>query len=136
MKVNVVGYIPRLMFKVYLYLQDRFDPKPPITEEEKFCIEITKELIDRESSVLTLAPLSQKRFIKNDELGMFVMIDNRVINIINHIYSYTLVIEDSNSYEEILSNFDKKLDSIRISLEAEFRSNIQNSLKNILDSIR
>jgi hypothetical protein len=136
MKVNVVGYIPRLMFKVYLYLQDRFDPKPPIAEEEKFCIEITKELIDRESSVLTLAPLSQKRFIKNDELGMFVMIDNRVINIINHIYSYTLVIEDSNSYEEILSNFDKKLDSIRISLEAEFRSNIQNSLKNILDSIR
>ena len=136
MKVNVVGYIPKLMFKVYLYLQDRFDPKPPIAEEEKFCIEITKELIDRESSVLTLAPLSQKRFIKNDELGMFVMIDNRVINIINHIYSYTLVIEDSNSYEEILSNFDKKLDSIRISLEAEFRSNIQNSLKNILDSIR
>jgi len=136
MKVNVVGYIPRLMFKVYLYLQDRFDPKPPIAEEEKFCIEITKELIDRESSVLTLAPLSQKRFIKNDELGMFVMIDNRVINIINHIYSYTLVIEDSNSYEEILSNFDKKLDSIRISLEVEFRSNIQNSLKNILDSIR
>jgi hypothetical protein len=136
MKVNVVGYIPRLMFKVYLYLQDRFDPKPPIAEEEKFCIEITKELIDRESSVLTLAPLSQKRFIKNDELGMFVMIDNRVINIINHIYSYTLVIEDSNSYEEILSNFDKKLDSIRISLEIEFRSNIQNSLKNILESIR
>ena len=136
MKVNVVGYIPKLMFKVYLYLQDRFDPKPPIAEEEKFCIEITKELIDRESSVLTLAPLSQKRFIKNDELGMFVMIDNRVINIINHIYSYTLVIEDTNSYEEILSNFDKKLDSIRISLEVEFRSNIQNSLKNILDSIR
>jgi hypothetical protein len=136
MKDNVVGYVPKLMFKVYLYLKNKFDPKPPITEEEKFCIEITKELIDRESSVLTLAPLSQKRFIKNDELGMFIMIDNRLINIINHIYSYTLVIEDTNSYEEILSNFDKKLDSIRISLETEFRSNIQSSLKNILDSIR
>ena len=136
MKANVVGYIPKLLYKIYLYLQNKFDPKPPITEEEKFCIEITKKLIGRESSVLTLAPLSQKRFIKNDELGMFVMIDNRVINIINHIYSYTLVIEDSNSYEEILSNFDKKLDSIRISLEVEFRSNIQSSLKNILESIR
>jgi hypothetical protein len=136
MKDNVVGYIPRLMFKVYLYLKNKFDPKPPITEEEKFCIEITKELINRENSVLTLAPLSQKRFIKNDELNMFIMIDNRLINIINHIYSYTLVIEDTNSYEEILSNFDKKLDSIRISLETEFRSNIQSSLKNILDSIR
>jgi hypothetical protein len=136
MKDNVVGYVPKLMFKVYLYLKNKFDPKPPITEEEKFCIEITKELINRENSVLTLAPLSQKRFIKNDELNMFIMIDNRLINIINHIYSYTLVIEDTNSYEEILSNFDKKLDSIRISLETEFRSNIQSSLKNILDSIR
>jgi len=136
MKANVVGYIPKLMYKVYLYLKDKFDPRPPIREEEKFCIEITKKLIDRESSILTLAPLSQKRFIKNDELSMFVMIDNRVINIINHIYSYTLVIEDNDSYDEILSNFDKKLDSIRMSLETEFRSNIQSSLKNILESIR
>jgi len=64
------------------------------------------------------------------------MIENRVINIINHIYSYTLVIEDDDSYQEILSNFDNKLDSIRLSLETEFRSNIQSSLKNILDSIR
>jgi len=136
MKANVVGYIPKLMFRVYLYLKDKFDPKIPITEEEKFCVEITKKLIEREDSVLTLAPLSQKRFIKNDELSMFIMIENRVINIINHIYSYTLVIEDDDSYQEILSNFDNKLDSIRLSLETEFRSNIQSSLKNILDSIR
>ena len=135
MKNDVVGYVPRLMFRVYLYLKNKFDPKPPITEEERFCTEITKKLIEKDNSVLTLAPLSQKRFIKNDELSMFIMIDNRVINIINHIYSYTLVIEDSDSYQEILSNFDNKLDSIRISLETEFRTNIQSSLKNILDSI-
>jgi hypothetical protein len=135
MKTNVVGYIPKLMYKIYLYLQDKFDPKPPITEEEKFCLKIVKKLIENESSVLTLAPLSQKRFIKNDELRMFIMIENRVINIINHIYSYTLVIEDIDAYKEIISEFDNKLDTIRISLETEFRMNIQNSLKNILESI-
>jgi len=135
MKTNVVGYIPKLMYKIYLYLQDKFDPKPPITEEEKFCLKIVKKLIENESSVLTLAPLSQKRFIKNDELRMFIMIENMVINIINHIYSYTLVIEDTDAYKEIISEFDNKLDTIRISLETEFRMNIQNSLKNILESI-
>ncbi len=135
MKTNVVGYIPKLMYKIYLYLQDKFDPKTPITEEEKFCLKITKKLIENESSVLTLAPLSQKRFIKNDELRMFIMIENRVINIVNHIYSYTLVIEDIDAYKEIISEFDNKLDTIRISLETEFRTNIQNSLKNILESI-
>ena len=135
MKTNVVGYIPKLMYKIYLYLQDKFDPKPPITEEEKFCLKIVKKLIENESSVLTLAPLSQKRFIKNDELRMFIMIENRVINIVNHIYSYTLVIEDIDAYKEIISEFDNKLDTKRISLETEFRMNIQNSLKNILESI-
>lgn len=135
MKTNVVGYIPKLLYKIYLYLQEKFDPKPPITDEEKFCLEITKKLIENENSVLTLAPLSQKRFIKNDELRMFIMIENRVINIINHIYSYTLVIEDFDAYQEVISEFDNKLDNIRVSLETEFRMNIQNSLKNILESI-
>jgi hypothetical protein len=135
MKTNVVGYIPKLLYKIYLYLQEKFDPKPPITDEERFCLEITKKLIENESSVLTLAPLSQKRFIKNDELRMFIMIENRVINIINHIYSYTLVIEDIDAYQEVISEFDNKLDNIRVSLETEFRMNIQNSLKNILESI-
>jgi hypothetical protein len=136
MKTNVVGYIPKLLYKIYLYLQEKFDPKPPITDEEKFCLEITKKLILKDNSVLTLAPLSQKRFIKNDELQMFIMIENRVINIINHIYSYTLVIEDVDAYQEVINQFDDKLDSIRISLETEFRTNVQSSLKNILESIR
>jgi hypothetical protein len=96
MKDNVVGYIPRLMFKFYLYLKNKFDPKPPITEEEKFCIEITKELINRENSVLTLAPLSQKRFIKNDELNMFIMmmITTYKFDIIYQVTWY----EDYNKY--------------------------------------
>jgi hypothetical protein len=136
MKTNVVGYIPKLLYKIYLYLQEKFDPKPPITDEEKFCLEITKKLILKDNSVLTLAPLSQKRFIKNDELQMFIMIENRVINIINHIYSYTLVIEDVDAYQEVINQFDDKLDSIRLSLETEFRTNVQSSLKNILESIR
>ncbi len=135
MKANVVGYVPKLLYKIYLYLQDKFDPKPPITEEEKYCLEITKKLITKENSILTLAPLSQKRFIKNDELQMFIMIENRVINIINHIYSYTLVIEDVDAYQEVINQFDDKLDSIRVSLETEFRTNVQSSLKNILGSI-
>jgi hypothetical protein len=135
MKANVVGYVPKLLYKIYLYLQNKFDPKPPITEEEKYCLEITKKLITKENSILTLAPLSQKRFIKNDELQMFIMIENRVINIINHIYSYTLVIEDVDAYQEVINQFDDKLDSIRISLETEFRTNVQSSLKNILGSI-
>ena len=32
---KMMGYIPRMLYKLYLILKDRFDPKPVITDEEK-----------------------------------------------------------------------------------------------------
>ena len=61
-----MGYIPRLLFKIYLNLKERFDPTPPIPEEERITVEICKKLINDPDSELTYAPISAKRFIKNE----------------------------------------------------------------------
>jgi hypothetical protein len=37
---EVVGMISKVLFKVYVYLKERFDPKYPITDEEKYFTEI------------------------------------------------------------------------------------------------
>jgi len=131
----VVGYIPKLLYKVYLYLKDKFDPKPPITDEEQICSEICTKLISREDSRLTYAPLSKKRFIKNDELQIFIVIDSRGINIINHIYSYYIYIENDFIFNELMSVFDHELETRRQKLESEIVSNIQHSLKSILKKL-
>ena len=43
MENKVVGYIPRLLFKIYLNLKDKFDPKPKVTDEEVYAAEILFE---------------------------------------------------------------------------------------------
>jgi hypothetical protein len=136
MKKGVVGYIPRLLFKLYLYLKEKFDPKPPISKEEHICYDICINLILNEDSKLTFAPVSLKRFIKLDEKDMFVVIENRNVNLINHVYSYSVYMENEELFEDILKTFDQTLEKRRQSLEDEIRNNIQHSLQNILEKIK
>ena len=73
MENKVVGYIPRLLFKIYLNLKDRFDPKPDVTEEEIFAADICEKLIINPSSELTYSPISHKRIIKNEQKNMYAL---------------------------------------------------------------
>lgn len=135
MEQKIVGYIPRLLFKIYLKLKNKFDPKPPISREELISVEICNQLISKNNSNLTLAPKSYKRFIRNDNLSMFVVIENRTINLINHIYSYTVYVENTELYSNLIENFDEELEGRRQKLEDEIKKDIQHSLQNILDKV-
>ena len=135
MENKVVGYIPRLLFKVYLNLKERFDPTPPIPEEERITVEICKRLINDPESELTYAPISAKRFIKNESKSMFVVIEHHTINLINHVYSYSVYLSKNSDYNEIIGGFDKILEDKRQSLEDEITSNIQHSLQTILKKL-
>ena len=130
-----MNQLSKVLFKIYLYLKNRFDPRPPVTQEEIFCTDICLKLIADEDVKLTYAPISNKRFIKSEAHNMFVVLDNRLVNLINHVYGYTIYIEDTELYERITSQFDGVLEQRRQALEDEMRNNIQHSLKNILDKI-
>lgn len=135
MKKPVVGYISRFLYRIYLTLKEKFDPRPPVTKQERCSIDICKKLIPRKSSKLNYAPKSYKRIIKNDELNMFIVIHNSTIHLINHVYSYSVYIEDRDIYEELLDNFDSELEKRREELESEITNNIQHSLENILKKV-
>ena len=135
MENKVVGYIPRLLFKIYLSLKERFDPTLPIPEEEKITVEICKKLILDPESKLTFAPISGKRFIKNENKNMFVVIESHTINLINHVYSYSVYLSSQSDYKDITQSFDGVLENKRQLLEDEIRSNIQHSLQTILKKL-
>lgn len=129
---EIVGYIPKLLYKVYLALKEKFDPRPPITQEEQYSIEICNQLISRNSSNLNYTPKSTKRIIENDEYNMFIVINNYTIHIINHVYSYNVYIENTELYSNLLETFDLEVEKRRENLELEINNNIQHSLKDIL----
>lgn len=134
-KPEVVGMISKLLFKIYIFLKEKFDPHYPITQEEIFCAKICMALIDLPGSSLTMSPISYKRFIKNKDKNIFVIIENRQISLINHVYGYNLVIEDDDLYSNIIKKFDNTLEQKRLKLENEMRENIQHSLQVILEKI-
>jgi hypothetical protein len=135
MEQKIVGYIPKLLFKLYLSLKDKFDPRPPITHEEQYSVDICKKLIVNESSHLTLAPKSFKRFIRNEDYDMFIVIQGRTINLINHVYSYSVYIESEELYGGLIEQFDMELERRREELESQITNNIQHSLQNILNKL-
>lgn len=124
-----------LLHKFYLYLKDKFDPTTPPKEEEIYALEICKKLIMNPKSKLTNAPISFKRFIKNDENNMFVVINNRTISLINHVYSYNVYIESGDNYSSVCEIFDNEMEKKRQELEDELKNNIQHSLKEILRKV-
>ena len=135
MENKVVGYIPRLLFKIYLNLKDKFDPKPKATDEEVFATEICKKLIINPTSELSFTPISQKRISKNEEKRMYVVMESYTIHLINHVYSYSVYLQDTSKFTELTQKFDKVLEDRREVLESEIRKNIQHSLSNILDKL-
>lgn len=124
-----------LLFRIYIKLKDKFDPKKPASHEEVFCSEICLKLIQNPSSRLTYAPISGKRFIKNDEKNMFIVINHRTVDLINHVYGYSIFLDDEEVYRKVIDEFDGTLEAQRQALEDEMTSNVRHSLQKILDRV-
>ena len=135
MENKVVGFIPKLLYKLFLSLKEKFDPSQPVPQEEKITIEICRKLLDDPNSKLTFAPLAEKRFIKNEEKDMFVVIHEHTINLINHVYSYSIYVSNTSEYHELVNKFNEVLDRERLKLEDEIKLNIQHSLEQILNKL-
>ena len=135
-KYEVVGFIPKLLFRIFLFLKDKFDPKAQITDEERFARQICDKMIIHPDSKLNFSPLTSKRIIKNETLNMYIVMENYTVHVINHVYSYSVYFQDSSAFKELIDSFDQVMEKRREILETEIRSNIQHSLKKILDKLK
>lgn len=136
MKAKIQHKIKRTKQKIYIWRKSIFDPayKNESNTQQTSAYLICKRLIEREGTVLLMAPLSGKRYIKMDDGNLFVIISSDSIQIINHVYSYVIPMQPRMIYK-ILDAFDSKMESIRISMENEITGNIQNSLNQIKNDL-
>jgi hypothetical protein len=101
---------------------------------ENDCYTICEKLILMENTVLLVTVLSNKKYIKNDEHGIFITIDGNVVNVINHKYSYIVAVSDKTK-QLIVDLFNKVLEKQRLKMEEEITSNIKHSLKKIAQTL-
>jgi hypothetical protein len=110
------------------------NPQVKKSAYERDCITICKKLIAKDDTVLLLTPISNKRYIRNEELQIFVILENYSVKVINHVYSYTVFLEDK-SWHLITNLFDNEVERRREVFENEITSNIKHSLQNIIKSL-
>lgn len=129
---KIIHKLKRLIQKQYIKFYRSSNPK--ITTYEKDCVSICEKLIKKNETVLLLTPISNKRYIKNEEDQIFVILENYSVKIINHVYSYTVILGD-RSWHSVVTLFDTEVESRRNKFEKEITSNIKYSIKKILEKI-
>jgi hypothetical protein len=126
-------YIKRLSQKLYITWKRSLDPNriPKKDPQQTSILLICKKIISNKDSTLLIAPISGKRYIKYEKGNLFIILSKEQIEIINHVYSYTIPM-NSIILHKIEKIFDNRLEEIRLDMEMEIKNNIQKSLSQLL----
>lgn len=104
------------------------------SEYEKTCAAICRKVMNNEHSKFSIAPLSDKKYVINEKLGIFVVLQDSKLEITNHVYHYEVGL-NSRTAKRIHTLFDNKTEKIRLEYENQIRSQINNSLQEILEKV-
>ena len=127
--------LKRLIQKAYLGIHRKTAiPKDPKTPYYSECINICRKLLAQKDTTLLIAPISSKRYMKNERHGIYVVFHGRSIEVVNHVYNYTVQV-DEKTWNMMIDDFNYELEERRIEFEGEISKNIKYSLKTILKSI-
>lgn len=134
MNSKIKRFFKRLSVKFLIWLNYGFKNKRILTENEMICKSICRKLINHPESKFLIAPLSGKRYIKNSNLELFVILDEQKISITNHIYHYDVFL-DVREWDRLVRMYDNKTEVLREEYENEIKSQIVHSLSTILTKV-
>ena len=107
---NVIHKLKRRIQKKYINLIRLTQSRNNIVSAyEKDCISICKKLINKDETILMSAPISNKKFIKNEENEISIILDSYNVQVINHIYSYNVYLSEK-SWDYLISYFNNEIE--------------------------
>jgi hypothetical protein len=105
-----------------------------VTSYEKTSFLICLKMIKHPSTKFMIAPMSNKRYLENKELDLFVTMNDGCVDLTNHIYHYHVKLS-KRDWERVTYVFDMETEKRRSKYEETVNSQIQNSLHNVLERI-
>jgi len=129
--------LKRMYLKKYIwYKKNILNPDMKdieLSENEKKALSIALIVLKNEKSVLSLCPITGKRYIKYN--NYFIVIDTNRIQLVNHVYGYDIFITGKQFYN-LRIKFDNKLYNHFQEMENEILSNVMHSLDEILINVK
>jgi hypothetical protein len=128
----------RRMQRLSIYFLRRLDSagdrrESPLAHERQ-CVMLCKKLAKMTDSVLLMTPLTDKRFLKNERLKIYVIMDSNQVQIIDNVHSYSVTLRE-RAWQRLIHSYNLEIEERRHALEADITANIRYSLKNLLDEI-
>lgn len=105
-----------------------------VASYEKTCFKICLKLISNPNSEFMIAPMSEKRYIRNEKFQMFITMDFGRIEITNHVFNYNVRLSQRD-WQRLVYIFDTETEKRRSEMEHEVNSQIKNSLYTVLERI-
>ena len=135
MKKYIRRLIKKIKFKFGTFSRTTFKSQEHSIEPyEKTAFKICVKVISHPNSEFMIAPMSNKRYIINHELSLFVIIDYGRVEITNHVFHYDVKLTNRD-YERIIYLYDTETEKRRSETEAEVKGNIKNSLIKVYERI-
>jgi hypothetical protein len=105
-----------------------------VTTYEKTTFQICLKMIKNPTSKFMIAPMSNKRYIENKDMDLFITMDYGRVDLTNHVYHYSVKLSQRD-WERITYIFDSEAEKRRLNYEDKVNSQIKNSLHNVLKKI-
>ena len=138
MKSRIERFFKRLKLKLYIWTTKSAGSFAPQEEEissyEKTCFLICIKAIKHKNTKFMIAPMSQKRYLENKEMDIFITMNDGRVDLTNHIYHYDVKLS-KRDWERITYVFDMETEKRRLNYEDTINSQIKNSLHNILERV-
>jgi len=132
-----MNYFKKNYYKFRIFFRNQFQKPNYILEQKKYeslCVSVVTSLISEPNSVLIYTPKSFKYYIKNANLGVYMVLDNGSLSVTNHKYSYEIHLTPKNE-RKITRKFDIELEKKGEKYDEEMILQIKESLNDIYNKI-
>lgn len=134
---KIKRFFKRLKLRIYLsFRRSDFAPSykdKPLTYE-KTCFLICLKMIQNPETKFMIAPMSNKRYLENKQMDLFITMDFGRVDLTNHVYHYSVKL-NNRDWERITKIFDQETEKRRLNYEDTINSQIKNSLHNVLEKV-
>ena len=99
------------------------------------CKFIFRNVLRHTNSIYEIAPLSSHRIIENNKLGVFIILDDKKITIINHVCYYSNIPLTDRDWKKMSNMYDNKVQHNRMQRIEQMKSQVEHSLSKLKNKI-
>ena len=99
------------------------------------CKFIFRNVLRHSNSIYEIAPLSEHRIIENKKLGIFIILDDKKITIINHVCYYSNIPLTDRDWKKMSKMYDNKVQINRMQRIEQMKSQVEHSLSKLKNKI-